>query len=182
MNLQTSQIEKEILEQRALKIARPLNSETTDYEKLHLLEFTLGRETYGIEILYVYEVQPLQKLKWAIVPNTPEFIIGAVNIRGRIHSMMDIRRFMGLPGCSLLSSAQVILVKGIRKNAEMVLCLITDNVPRIYSIPYSELLAESGSLSGKTKGFAKGVTREMLIILDMDRLLADPGLIINDVK
>jgi purine-binding chemotaxis protein CheW len=178
--MELNQIEMQLLEKRGREIARPLDEKESIKEMIHLVEFAQGSEHFGIEVSYVYEIQPLKKLKWSLVPCTPTFIVGAVNIRGRIYSMMDIGCFMGLPERTLQSKAQAILVKGGKKKSEMALCILADDVPKVRHIPISDLQNDSVSLSGKTQEFARGVSKEMLIILDMDRLLADPGIVVDE--
>ena len=100
MNNQNSEIENrksKILEERARALARLPAKEEVEGGTLHLVTFPLGEERYGVEITLVQEIQSLESQAWTRVPCTPHFIFGAVNIRGRIYSVMDIARFLGLP-------------------------------------------------------------------------------------
>ena len=73
-----------ILERRASILARPLEKKVKEDEILHLLTFSLGEDRFGVESTFVKEAQPLVRHMWSPVPCTPDFIVGAVNIRGRL--------------------------------------------------------------------------------------------------
>ena len=60
-----------------------------DEQKDKYLTFHIGKETYGIEIRHVIEIIVMQEI--TIVPDMPEFIIGVINLRGQVISVMDIR-------------------------------------------------------------------------------------------
>ena len=55
----------------------------------------LGREVYGLETDYVFDIRPLESITH--VPRVPDWVAGVVNLRGRIISVLDLQRFLGLP-------------------------------------------------------------------------------------
>ena len=73
-----------VLEQRARELARPLKEHGNPSGSLNIVTFTLGKEKFGIELAHLKEVQPLAALHWSVVPCTPQFVVGVVNIRGRL--------------------------------------------------------------------------------------------------
>src|SRR5213596_3225996 len=85
---------RRVLEERARLLARapePASTEPTQ----DLLVLAVGAERYGIELRWVQEIQPLSGL--TAVPGTPAFWAGVVSLRGRLHPVLDLRRYLALP-------------------------------------------------------------------------------------
>ncbi len=174
--------EMEILERRARVLARLPTEEAAEGETLHLLTFPLGEERYGVDIALVQEVQPLESQTWSLVPCTSDFIVGAVNIRGRIYSVMDMARFLGLPQRPPSEAAHVLLVQGGVQGDEggMELGILADDVPQVITVSLAEVQPSSATVSTQAQEYVRGVTDDMLIILDLERLLSDPRIIVHE--
>jgi purine-binding chemotaxis protein CheW len=87
--------EKEQLRQRARQYAMPVKKrDLLPEDSKTVLTFDLGSEHYGVDVMCVRGVRSVFRL--TRVPNTPDFYRGVVNIRGRIVTVMDLRRFFGL--------------------------------------------------------------------------------------
>ena len=85
---------KRILKARAKALAaEPEKAEPG--EQIEIVQFFLSFEKYGVESRYVREVWPLKE--YASVPCTPPFVLGIINVRGEILSVIDIRRFFDSP-------------------------------------------------------------------------------------
>jgi purine-binding chemotaxis protein CheW len=170
------------LERRARALARLPAKEEVEGGTLHLVTFPLGEERYGVEITLVREIQSLESQAWTRVPCTPHFIFGAVNIRGRIYSMMDIARFLGLPSRPLSETAHVLLVQdeGQGGEGEMELSILADDLPQVASVPLAEVQPPSATISTQAQKYIHGVTADMLIILDLERLLSEPGIRVHE--
>lgn len=168
-----------ILEERAQFLAKKDEGDLMEGEAISAMVFPLGEERYGIEIDLVQEIQPFQNQFWSRVPSTPEFIVGAVNIRGRIYSVMDVGRFLGLPNRPVPENAHVILVKG-GINDEMELCILADDVPQVTRVPLTEVRTNETAASTQEKEYIRGITGDMLIMLNLEKLLSDPKIIIHE--
>jgi purine-binding chemotaxis protein CheW len=162
-----------ILRKRAKLLARqPLQEETGG--ALDVLEFLLTYETYAIEMRWVAETYPLKDL--TPLPCTPPFVAGIINVRGRILSVIDIRKFFDLPEKGLTDLNRVIIVH----NGEMEFGILADEILGTRSIPLSEVQPPLPTLSGIREEYLKGVTRERTAILDGARLLSDKNLIVHE--
>ncbi len=172
----------EILQRRARALARLPTEEETEGETLHLLTFPLGEERYSVEITLVQEVQPLESQVWSRVPCTPDFIVGMVNIRGRIYSVMDIGRFLGLPRRPLSEAAHVLLVRGGDQGGEgeMELSILADDVPEVITIPLAEVHPSATTVSTQAQEYVRGVTDDMLVVLNLEHLLSEPRIIVHE--
>ncbi len=173
--------DRQILDARARILARPLKEEIAEGETLYLQSFLLGGERYGVDIKLVRETQPLSSQEWAAVPCTPDFITGAVNIRGRIYPIMNVARFLGLPARPLSETAHVLLVRGVNGGGgEMELSLLADELPQTVHVSRNGVTAPTVTISPRAQEFIQGITDDLLIILDLRRLLSDPGIIVHE--
>jgi len=162
-----------ILRKRAKALARqPLQEETGGV--LDVLEFLLTYETYAIETRWVAETYPLKDL--TPLPGTPPFVAGIINVRGRILSVIDIRKFFDLPEKGLTDLNKVIIMH----NGEMEFGILADEILGTRSIPLSEVQPPLPTLTGIREEYLKGVTRKRTAILDGAKLLADRNLIVHE--
>jgi purine-binding chemotaxis protein CheW len=164
---------RRILEARARAAARvPAGPDAA--EMLEVLAFSLAGETYGVETRHVREVCELKDL--TAVPCTPTFIAGVMNLRGRILATIDLRRFFDLPARGLTELNRVIVLGG--SGGE--LGLLADSIDGIRSVRAADLQEDLATLTGIRERFLKGIAGQMLAVLDGDRLLADPGLKVDE--
>lgn len=179
--MKNTKSDERLLEERARVLAK-VAAEGEMGETLSLMTFPLGEERYAVEIGMVKEIQPLLNRTWSRVPSTPDFIMGAVNLRGRIYSVMDVARFLGLPLRPVTEKTHVLLVQGVGRETdhEMELCILADDLPEVANIPLTEMETRQSTVSDQTREYVRGVTGDMLIILDLGRLLRDPGIVVNE--
>ena len=85
---------KRILKRRAEILARE-KAEKADEDSIEVVEFLLANEHYGIESHFIREVYPLKD--YTPLPGVPSFVLGLVNVRGRILSVIDIKKFFDMP-------------------------------------------------------------------------------------
>ena len=170
-----------VLEKRAQILARRPKEEITATEFLHLVTFPLGDERYGVDIDLVQDVRSFNQQNWSPIPCTPDFIVGAINIRGRIYSLMDVARFTGLPSRPFTDITHVLLLRSRDHGMEeaMELSILSDDIPQVVDIPLSVVESASVTVSARMQEYVRGVTKDMLIILDLERLLSDPGIIVH---
>jgi len=165
---------KQILRARAKALAlTPPHAPRAD-TLVELLEFHLAQERYAVETRYVREVHPLKDL--TPLPCTPRFVLGIVNVRGRILPVLDFKKFFDLPEKGLTDLHRIILVGA--NNLE--LGLLADVVVGVRSIPVDSLQPSLATLTGVRSDYLKGVTAERLVVLDLARILADPKIIVHE--
>ena len=165
---------KIILRERAIKLARKPESESGAAETIELLEFELSTETYGIEIEYIKEVIQLNSI--TVLPLTPGFIVGIINVRGEILSIIDLKKFFELPGSPLSDKNKiVILKKGLTSFG-----ILADKVTGVKSVPLQGLVTSLPTLAGFREEYLKGITEERMYILDANKILCDDKLKISE--
>jgi len=163
-----------ILRKRAKILARQLELDQESGPGLDVLEFLLTHETYAIEMRWVAETFPLKEL--TPLPCAPPFVAGIINVRGRILSVIDIRKFFDLPEKGLTELNKVIIVH----NAEMEFGILADEIIGTRTIPLAEVQLPLPTLTGIRGEYLRGVTRKRTAILDGVKLLADKSLIVNE--
>ncbi|HMK76615.1 MAG TPA: chemotaxis protein CheW [Thermodesulfobacteriota bacterium] len=169
-----------ILEERARLLARLPEKKAASGETLEVLTFHLGTEYIGIPTEGVHEIQPLSAHNWSRVPCAPDFIVGIVNLRSRIYSIMDLTVFWGLPPRPLSDKAHLLLLKGGHRSdhQEMELTLLTDDLDKVCHLRMDDLNPVPPTVSAKVQGHLRGVTPDMMMVLDLESLLSDPNIIV----
>lgn len=165
---------KEILRSRAKVLSQEPKKEYQDQESIEILEFTLAYEQYGVESTFIQEVYPLKTLTH--LPCTPPFVLGIINVRGRILSVIDIKKFFDLPERGLTDLNKVIILH----SASMYFGILADSITGIREIPLTMLQPTLPTLKGIREEYLKGITEKRTIILDAQKLLSDKNIIVNE--
>jgi purine-binding chemotaxis protein CheW len=168
-----------ILEERAQWLARVPEKKAASGETIEVLTFHMGMEFIGIPTEGVLEVQPLSAHHWSRVPCAPDFIVGIVNLRSRIYSIMNLAVFWGLPARPLSDKAHILLVRSGRVgDQEMELTLLTDDLDKICCLRLDDLNPPPPTVSAKVQSHLRGVTTDMMMVLDLESFLSDPDIIV----
>jgi len=162
-----------LLKTRAQALAVENKDESAQKEIIEIVVFRLASETYGIESKYIREVYPLKD--FTILPGTPPFVLGIMNVRGQIISVIDLKIFFHLPEKGLGELNKVIIVR----NQGMEFGILADIIRGMRSIPIEEIQTPPVSTSGIGLGFLRGVSDDHIIILDAARILEDKTIIIH---
>lgn len=160
-----------ILEERARALARPVEAGEPE-ETVPLVVLAVGGERYGVEIRHVREVHSFSAP--TPVPGTPPFWRGLVNARGGLYPALDLRRYLGLPEPE--GPGRMVLVAG----AGLVVGLMVDDVPEVREVPLSDIRPPLGAVPGPMQRVVRGVTPDLLSVIDLEALLADPQLAVDD--
>ena len=139
--------------------------------ELHIVGFQVGRETYGVPITSLHEIVRVPEI--TAVPDGPDYLEGVINLRGKIVSVMDLRKRFGEKGVVLRKQNRILVVEHSGKLAG----LIVDSASEVLKIPAADVdlppaVFQEGGLNCVT-GLAK-VKGRLVVLLDMSKLLA-PG-------
>jgi purine-binding chemotaxis protein CheW len=167
-----------ILAERARLLARPPEKKIASGEMMEVLTFHLGTEYIGIPTEGVHEIQPLSAHNWSRVPCAPDFIVGIVNLRSRIYSIMDLAVFWGLPPRPVSDKAHILLVRSGHQKME--LTLLTDDLDKVSRLRMDDLHPTPPTVSAKVQAHVRGVTADMMMVLDLESLLSDPNIIVYE--
>lgn len=160
------------LKKRAAMLACEKDEEAAA-DSLEVVEFLLAREHYGIESHFIREVYPLKD--YTPLPGVPPFVLGLVNVRGRILSVVDIKKFFDMPDQGISDLNTVIIIW----DGTMEFGILADVIAGVRKVAVSDMGPPLPTLTGIRREFLKGVTGERMVILDAARLLADKNIVIH---
>lgn len=165
---------RQILKARAQALAQEPAPREAAGEFLEILEFRLAYESYGIESSFVREVCPLGD--FTPLPGTPPFVLGIINLRGEILSVIDIKKFFELPEKGLSDLNKVIIVH----NRDMEFGILADAVIGVRSLRLAGIQPTLPTLTGIRAEYLKGVTKERLVVLEVEKILADERITVRE--
>lgn len=165
---------KKVLKARAKVLAAEPGKQTRAGEEIEVVGFLLAYENYALESSFVREVWPLKQL--SPLPGTPPFVAGIINVRGRIVSVINLKKFFDLPEKGLTDFNKVIIIR----NDRLEFGLLTDAVTHVSRVSLAEIQPSLPTLAGIRREYLKGVTGGRLVVLDAAKILADPRVIVRD--
>ncbi|HHS12741.1 MAG TPA: purine-binding chemotaxis protein CheW [bacterium] len=165
---------KQLLKERARALAEEQIDKDEKLEYIEVVEFVLSWEHYGMDSSFIREVHPLKE--FTPVPCTPDFVVGISNIRGQILSIIDIKKFFGLPEKGLTDLNRVIIVETPR----MELGILADRINGIRRIRIQDLQSQLPTLTGIRADYLRGVTGDRMVVLDVEKILNDSKIIIHE--
>ncbi len=134
----------------------------------------LAGERYAIEARFVVETMPLREL--TSFPGLPSFIMGIVNVRGRILTVMDIKKFFDLPESGLTDLHKLIIVR----YRELEVGIVADVLLGIQALAQERMQPSLPTLTGIREKYLAGVTDEGTIVLRVEKILSDDRILVND--
>ena len=139
--------------------------------------FRLGGEGYALEVMRVQEVLDMQSL--TEVPGGPRFMLGVINLRGRVVPVYDLRMPFGLPRDSKLTRAPCVLIVESNSGSDVQITgLLVDRVSDVLEFSPDEVQPPPQLGLGKATPFVRGLIRHQdgfLLVLDVDRVFSTLG-------
>ncbi|RLJ21227.1 chemotaxis protein CheW [bacterium endosymbiont of Escarpia laminata] len=137
---------------------------------LQLVTFRLKDESYGVNVMKVQEV--LRVTEIAPVPGAPPFVLGIINLRGNVVTVIDTRSRFGLPSAELDDSSRIVIIE----SEKQVVGILVDAVAEVVELNEDEVDAAPNVGNDESSRYIQGVvTREngLLILVDLNKLLTD---------
>jgi len=151
-----------------------LSEEAEVEDLLEVVEFRLGSERYAVASVHVGEVFPLKEISH--VPCTPPFVVGIINLRGRIVSIVDLKYFFDLPRTEHAPEERVIVLR----SGEMEMGILVDALVGIRMISLREIHPPLPTMSGIRAAYLLGVEGGDTAILDGGKILRDESIIVDE--
>lgn len=139
-------------------------------EELQIVVFALDNSYYGVHILQVQEIIKMTEI--TKLPNTPDFIEGIVNLRGKIIPVMDLRKKFKLSAVQSDANWKILILK----INEMQFGVMVDNISEVEKIPVSIIETPPKIVSGVKSDYISGIAKtqkRLLILLDIAKILSD---------
>lgn len=150
------------------EIADHLEEMEEDTQKDRYLTFSLGNESFGIEVRYVTEIIGMQAI--TDVPELPEYIKGIINLRGQIIPVLDVRlRFKKEPREYTDRTCTIVI-----NINNMLIGLIVDGVSEVITIPEEDVVEPPQMNMGISNRYIKKIGKvgsDVKLLLDCEKLL-----------
>ncbi len=170
----TAEEKRKALKNRAKAFAvRSGDDEQDSLSGIEVVEFLLAHEKYAFELSCIREVYPLKDC--TRIPCTPSFVVGVINVRSRILSVIDLKEFFGLPGTEITEHTRVVILS----SDDMEFGVLVDELMGVNSIDMNNIQSSLPTLTGVRAQYLKGVTPDSLVILDGMRILQDKRILVN---
>ena len=163
-----------ILRERAQELAREPKTSEVAADTLEVVEFELASEHYALPLSMVRTVSVLKEL--TPVPCTPPFVLGIINLRGEIHTVVDLKKFFDLPDKGITELNKIIIIH----HDDMQLGILADAIRGVRHILLHDLDPAMPTLTGIRADYLRGVTRDRLVVLDAARILSDKRILVAE--
>ena len=146
------------------------NAGTGHGELTQLVSFMLSEEEYGVEVLRVREIIRMPGI--TRMPNTPPYVEGIINLRGKVIPIISMRKRFGLPEVEYTSHTRIMVMDV----AGGLTGFVVDGVSEVIRIRSGEIQPPPTMVSGNVdQEFIMGVfnhAERLLIIMDVDRMFS----------
>lgn len=147
---------------------RGRTNQDTDDQVLQWVTFRLDGETYGINVMQVQEV--LRYSEIAPVPGAPSYVLGIINLRGNVVTVIDTRHRFGLPAGEVTDNTRIVIIE----TDNHVIGIMVDSVAEVVYLNQSEIESAPNVGNEESAKFIQGVCHkndELLILIDLNKLL-----------
>jgi purine-binding chemotaxis protein CheW len=137
------------------------------------LLFTLAGTRYAVSVPHVLEIDRIPPI--TPVPNVPTWVLGVINLRGDILSVIDFRTFLGIEEARQEEGSRMLMIKTARD--EITTSLIVDQVKGFVRLPKTSLQTPTTPLQDKAAPYISGVCEhdeQALAVFDLERFLLSP--------
>lgn len=140
---------------------------------LQWVTFQLEDETYGVDVMVVREVLKYQDI--APVPGAPDYVMGIINIRGTVISVINTRLRFGLPEKDPDENTRIVILE-IGKH---IIGIVVDSVAEVVYMKRSEIESAPQVNKDDSARFIQGVCHrddQLIILVELDKLLSEEEL------
>lgn len=164
--------QRRVLEERARELARPIET-LADATALELLVVELAGERLAVDAacaLGAMQVDDVTPLPW-----TPTSVLGTVSYRGEVLALLDLRPLLGLAGVD--GAPRLALAVQSEDGA---FAFGVDAAAGFVEIPAADVRALPADAAAERQRLLRGVTRDLIALLDLDAIAADPRVVVDE--
>ena len=158
----------------ATMVATPGNAgpAKTDQRAGKYLTFQLGNEEFAVQVLRVREIMGIQEI--TAVPQTPGYVKGVINLRGKVIPVVDLRLKFGLPEMEYTQRTCIIVAQIENQGAKLMIGIIVDCVSEVLTLQASDIENTPDFGNGVETPYLLGMAKvkgKVKILLDIDMVL-----------
>ncbi len=146
------------------------SAQSADDPVLQWVTFHLDNETYGINVMQVQEV--LRYTEIAPVPGAPVYVLGIINLRGNVVTVIDTRQCFGLAPAEVAENTRIVIIEADRQ----VVGVLVDSVAEVVYLRQSEIETAPNVGNEEAAKFIQGVCNkndELLILVDLEKMMTE---------
>jgi purine-binding chemotaxis protein CheW len=151
-------------------VTTAIHSEKSEQERMQLVSFNLENEEYGVEVLKVREIIRMPNI--TRVPNTPHYVEGVINLRGKVIPIISLRKRFNL-NSSEADSRTRIMVMDMTNNLTG---FVVDSVAEVIRVSSDEIQPAppviSGSIEQECLSGVINRADRLLVLLDLERMFS----------
>jgi len=163
---------------RAVELAEAPDRDREVGELLSLVLLRLGADRYAVPITSVREILRVGRLTQ--VSTAPPFVLGVINLRGVIMTVLDLRVFFGLETGPVGAEARIIIAEG----GDMVVGILVEQIEEIVDLPAAQLKPPLSPSKGLVEDYVVGIAPhgdQMVVLIDLEKVLRNPRIIVDEV-
>ena len=145
-------------------------AQSVDDHVLQWVTFNLDGETYGINVMQVQEVQNYTEI--APVPGAPGYVLGIINLRGNVVTVIDTRQRFGLPVGEITDNTRIVIIEADQN----VVGVLVDSVAEVVYLHQSEIESAPKAGNEESARFIQGVCNKndkLLILVELEKMLTE---------
>lgn len=138
------------------------------------LTFSLAGEEYGISILKVKEIIGMMTV--TPVPQTPEYVKGVINLRGKVIPVVDLRLKFGMPSAEYTERTCIIVVEISSGYTKIATGVVVDSVSEVLNIKAGDIEDTPNFGTALDTSYIMGMAKSghgVKILLDIDAVMSD---------
>ncbi len=137
---------------------------------LQYVTFQLDHETYGINVMQIQEV--LRYTEIAPVPGAPDYVLGIINLRGNVVTVIDTRKRFGLPEAEVTDNTRIVVIEVDNQ----VVGILVDSVAEVVYLRQSEMETAPNVGNEESAKFIQGVCNkngELIILVEFEKMMSE---------
>ncbi|MFL0799827.1 MAG: chemotaxis protein CheW [Agarilytica sp.] len=145
-------------------------NQTGEDPMLQWVTFKLAGEKYGVNVMQVQEV--LRYSEIAPVPGAPPYVLGIINLRGKVVTVVDTRQRFGIPTTEVTDHSRIVVIEA----ETHVMGILVDSVAEVVYLRLSDIETAPSVTNDESAKFIQGVchkNNELLILIELDKLLTE---------
>ncbi len=155
----------------------PSRATSIDRSAEKYLSFHVGAEEFAVGVLSVREIIGMQDI--TVVPHTPPYLKGIINLRGKVIPVIDLRIKFGMPPAEYTQRTCIIVVEVTNNDSRMMMGVVVDAVSEVANVSPSDIENTPDFGEGVTVPYLLGLAKtkgKVKILLDIDKVLTSSEL------
>lgn len=144
----------------------------TDVRAGKYLTFQVGREEFAIRVLKVREIMGMMDI--TVVPHTPAYVKGVINLRGKVIPVIDLRLKFGVQNAEDTQRTCIIVVEAKAESGQVLMGTVVDSVSEVVNLVAADIEDTPDFGEGVATPYILGIAKtkkKVYILLDIDEVL-----------